>query len=383
MSASRRSFLGHATALGILYSLLSPEDLAGLGLQDTPPASQDRQEELPHSSTGFWNGFYDSVTPGSPGYGAKAGGRDAGSLVDPALETQYLHYNSDTKSLRYATAVAKEELLDYDGDVAVSMVLNRFRPNSTDSKDKAASQLRVDASQTRPFLNILPPLAWTALASLEPSKAGKLPSLDQIGFKSDQVMTASTHVLLTQGSGKIAVNISRAARDSTFLKVLNVMISAAKMAAPFVALPAVSTPAMSAFSEVFSYWEQRTRFLINGNLMSACATQQAMSDPEIKSPYIGLPPGDFVVVAKKDTPALQAVISKLHVFQGYLVHEDTDLNQPIDKLMSDPMVPDISYATLKIGVTAAVIPSASKKQPKLNDSNTTPTQPGTNKKKAQ
>jgi hypothetical protein len=108
---------------------------------------------------------------------------------------------------------------------------------------------------------------------------------------------------------------------------------------------------MSAFSEAFSYWEDRTQFLINGNLVNAAATQQAMDDPDLKSPLIGLLPGDYVVVAKKDADQLQAVLPKLHIFQGYLVHENTDLNQPIEKVLEDKNIPDITYATVKVGVS--------------------------------
>jgi hypothetical protein len=291
------------------------------------------------------------VNPNSPEYGQKGATRGADSLPDPSLETQYLHYLSDTKELRYATAIDKSELLDHDGDVSVSILMNQFRPSSQDNKDKNASQLRVDTTQNHPFMNLLSPLAWSAMAWLRPNKAGQIPPLDQLGFKSDQVMNSSSHILLTQGSGKVAVNISRAAKNSGFVKALEVMVEAAKMAAPFVALPAVSVPAMSAFSEAFSYWENRTQFLINGNLVNAAATQQAMADPDLRSPLIGLMAGDYVVVAKKDAVQLQAVLPKLRIFQGYLVHSDTDLNQPIDQVLADKNIPDITYATVKVGVS--------------------------------
>jgi hypothetical protein len=350
MSMSRRNFLGSAAALGMLSSLLSPEDLHALQeAQNAPP-----DQTLPHDSPGFWNGFYDSVNPQSKSYGMQETSRGSDSLASPALETQYLHYSTDQQKLRYATSIGKSELLDHDGDVAVSLLLNQYRPGSSDALKKNASQLRVDTTQVHPFMNILAPLAWTAMASLQPSKAGKLPSLDQMGFKSDQVMTASSHILLTQGSGKIAVNISQAAKDSAFLKALSAMISGAKMVAPFIVLPAVSVPAMSAFSEAFSYWEQRTQFILNGNLVNAYATKQAMNDPELRSPAIGLLPGDYVVVAKKDTDALEAVMSKLTLYQGYLVPKDLDISQTsLDKAKSDPRIPDITYATIKVGVTPA------------------------------
>jgi hypothetical protein len=348
MTVSRRSFISNAAALSMLAGLLGPEQMRAL--EEAQEAAAPEEQDLPHSSPGFWNGFYDTANPASPNYAPGGATRGSDSLVQPDLETQYLHYQSTDKKLRYATSIDKGELLDHDGDVSVSILMNQFRPSSADGKEKNASQLRVDTSQNHPLMNLLAPLAWTAMASLKPDKAGKIPSLDQLGFKSDQVMNSSSHILLTRGSGKVAVNISRAGRNSAFVKCLSVMIEAAKIAAPLVSLPAVSVPAMSAFSEAFSYWEDRTQFLINGNLVNAAATQQAMDDPDLKSPLIGLLPGDYVVVAKKDADQLQAVLPKLHIFQGYLVHEDTDLNQPIEKVLEDKNIPDITYATVKVGV---------------------------------
>ena len=370
MPVTRRNLLGNTAALAMLAPLLTPELLEALQQPQTPD-----QPELPHSSPGFWNGFYDSVNPHSQAYGT----RGSDTIVSPSLETQYLHYNTTAKKLRYATSIGKEELLDHDGDVAVSLLMNQYRPNTDDALRKNASQLRIDTSQVHPFMNLLAPLAWTAMASIQPSKAGKI-SLDQLGFKSDQVMTSSSHILLTKGSGKLAVNISQAPRDSTFLKVLSAMIAGAKMVAPFVALPAVSVPAMSAFSEAFSYWEQRTQFLINGNLVSAYATQQAVSDPELQSPSIGLLAGDYVVVAKKDTDALEAAMPNLVLYQGYLVHKDADVgSMSVDKAASDPRVLNITYATIKVGVTAANSSAAGPAPAKQSDP--TPSAPKPPKKK--
>jgi len=124
------------------------------------------------------------------------------------------------------------------------------------------------------------------------------------------------------------------------------------MAAPFVSLPGVSVPALSTFTEAFGYWENRTRFVMNGTLVNAAATQQAFSDNTLQSPVIGLVPGDYVVVAKKDLSALpDGLLDQLEVFQGYLIHsQKTDKNQPLDQLAHDKNVPDITYATLKLSI---------------------------------
>ena len=355
MSTSRRNFLGSAAAMGLLATMFTPEQLRALqdaknggtqGAQDHGPT----EDELPHDSPAFWGGFYDNVNPASPEYGKKVGTRGSASLADPSLDAQYLHYTSDEKRLRYATTIEQTELMDHSGDVAVSIVMNQFRPSVEDAKRRSASQLRVDATQNSPFMNLMSPLAWSSTASLKPDSSGSIPSLDKLGFQSDSVIHSSSHILLTKGGGRLAVNVSQAAKNSMFMKVMGAMIDAGNMVAPLISLPAVSTTAMSALSHAFSFWENRTQFLINGNLVNAYATKQAMDDPEIKSPAIGLIPGDYIVVAKKDTEKLQAALPKLHIFQGYLVHQDTDLNQPSNKFLADSRIPDITYATVKVGV---------------------------------
>ncbi len=169
-------------------------------------------------------------------------------------------------------------MLNHEGDVAVNIQLSHFRPGSGVDKSKT-QQLRIDATQTHPYMNLLAPLAWTAIAALKPNLAGKV-SLDQLGFKSDQALSATSNILLTKGTGKLAVNVSQPPNDAQFLKILKIMITGAKLIAPMVVLPAVSVPALSAFSEAFGYWEDRTRFVMNGNLTTAVATQQALADPD-------------------------------------------------------------------------------------------------------
>jgi hypothetical protein len=346
MSVTRRNFMGNSLALGLLTSMLPPEAAHALTLQATPSSEP---ADAPHDAFDFWSGFYDSVNPHSSSYGT-AGRGATGGLADASLQTQYLHYHSDDSRLRYATDIEKSELLDHDGDVAVTIGLSQFRPGIADQKEQA-SQLRVDATQTSPLLNLFAPLAWTAIASIAPNNAGKIPSLDQLGFKSDQAMSATSHILLTKGTGKVAVNISRAPNDSGFLKVLKVMMVGLKVVAPIVTLPAISVPALNAFSEAFAYWEDRTRFIMNGNLVHAIATQQAMADPEHDPRYIGLVSGDYVMVPQKHTDELASELPNLVLSQGYLVRKDADKNLPVAK-RADAAVPGVTYATMHIAVSA-------------------------------
>jgi hypothetical protein len=361
MSISRRRFVGNGLAIGLLSSFLPPETAMALS-QQTGAAPEG--PDTPHDSFDFWSGFYDEVNPHSSSYGT-AGRGATGGLPDATLQTQYLHYHPDLGRLRYATDITKTELLDHDGDVAVSINLSQFRPGTADQKEQA-SQLRVDATQTSPLMNLFAPLAWTAIASIMPDKGGKIPSLDQLGFKSDQATSSNSHVLLTKGTGKLAVNISRAPNDSGFLKVLKVMMTGLKVVAPLVTLPAISVPALNAFSEAFAYWEDRTRFIMNGNLVNAIATQQAMADPEHDSRYIGLVSGDYVMVPQKHTDELASQIANLDLTQGYLVPKDADKNLPVTK-RAEAAIPGVTYATMHIAVSALNSQSGSAKSDSSDD----------------
>jgi hypothetical protein len=344
MTLSRRSFVTDASMLGLLAALM-PQLAAA---QDAAP--QAPTDDTPHDSYDFWNGFFDSVNPYSQNYGNKAASRGpSDQLPDPAAETQYLHYSETKKRLRYATDIGKDELLDHDGDVAVSIALSQYRPSSGNGDANIrATQLRVDTTQIHPYMNIIAPLAWTAIASLEPSKAGKV-SLDQLGFRTPQAQQGTSKILLTQGTGKLAVNISKAATTSMFVKALNIIMQGAKIAAPLVTLPAISVPALSAFTEALSYWEDRTKFIMAGNLTTAVATQQAHADPDRESRYIGLLSGDYLMLPQKHTEDLAKELPNLDLVQGYLVRKDADPNQPL-QARAENAVPGISYASMRVSV---------------------------------
>jgi hypothetical protein len=284
----------------------------------------------------------------SSNYGQKSASRGPkDQLPDPEAQTQYLHYKTEEKKLRYATDIGKDELLDHDGDVAVSIQLSQFHPGTGEANLKA-SQLRVDATQIHAYRDIIAPLAWTAIASVAPDKAGKI-SLEQLGFRTPQAMQGTSKILLTQGTGKLAVNVSRAPGTSIFVKALNVIIAGTKIAAPLVTLPAISVPALSAFTEVLSYWEDRTRFVMAGNLTTAVATQQAHGDPDREDHYIGLLSGDYLMVPQKHTDELAKSLPDLDLVQGYLVRKDADPNLPLAS-RAQTALPGITYASMRISI---------------------------------
>jgi hypothetical protein len=136
-----------------------------------------------------------------------------------------------------------------------------------------------------------------------------------------------------------------------FVKALNVMMTGAKLAVPLVALPAISVPALSALTEVLSYWEDRTKFLMSGNLTTAVTTQQALSNPDREDHYIGLLSGDYLMVPQRHTDELAKELPNLDLVQGYLVHKDADQTLPLQTRAQSAVV-GITYATMRVSVQA-------------------------------
>jgi hypothetical protein len=344
MTISRRDLMSEAPIFGLLAAI-APELNAARA--QVPQVSN---EDAPHDSFSFWNGFFDSVNPDVQSSGEKAATRGpTDQLPDPGVQTQYLHYKSDEKKLRYATEIGKDELLDHDGDVAVGIKLSQYRPavGTTAANDHAA-QLRLDTTQIYPLRNLLSPMAWSSIASVVTEKAGFV-SLDRLGLKTDVAAQGTSNILLTKGTGKLAVNISRAPQTSMFVKALGIIMQGLKTAAPLVTLPAISVPALSAFTQVMSYWEDRTRFIMAGNLTSAVATQPALNDPKRGSPYLGLISGDYLMFAQQHADTLTKEMENLDLVQGYLVRKDADQNLPLQNRAASA-VPEVSYFSMRVSV---------------------------------
>jgi hypothetical protein len=378
MPSSRRSFVSDVSTIGLLSCLLPTIGES----QSTSPAVASDEAEYPHVASDFWNGFYDSVNPLSSKYGQKdeLGGPES-RIADPSTLTQYLQYKSDEQTLRYASDIAEDELLDHNGDVAVSIALSQYWLDAADHSGDP-SQFRVDVTQINPLRNILSPLAWAAIASLKPNEAGKI-TLDELGFKSPEAMDGTKKMLLTDGAGKLAVNISRAPKTSKFVAVLEFVLKNANLAVPLLALPAASTAAINTFTEVMAYWEERTRFIMSSNLTWAVATKQAKADQSNAAQQIGLISGDYLMVPAKYTTQLAPLLPNLKIDQGYLVRKDANANMPVDQRAEASLEgTPIAYATMRISVSALESSAATPPSPSAAPTPSSPKKPAASGSKA-
>lgn len=338
MTASRRTFFEETLLGGGLAALLAERAAAGPQPTGDPSSIQTGD---------FWGSFYDSVDP------KKSRGL-RGTKGKPAVagkDVRYLYF--DNAGLRYADQLKPTDLLDHPGDVAVSIMLGQFRPGHSDAqsiKRLTSSQLRVDCVQTKPFLNLLAPAAWVALASLYTDQAGKLPSLQTLGFQQPNLLSGDNKVILPGGTGKFAVNVSSMAKESVLHKALRTGVKIAGIASPLIGLPAISVPAMQAFTAIYSLLEERASFIMSSPLMDAAATQAALKEPSFPPTFVPVKDGQYVMVPLQHTEALAAKMETLELNQGWLVDRTDKSNRPVDQKAIDT-IPEVTYLSLQMKIT--------------------------------
>jgi hypothetical protein len=137
---------------------------------------------------------------------------------------------------------------------------------------------------------------------------------------------------------------------------------------------------MSTFTEIFAYWEERTKFVMSGNLTTAVATKQAKADQSNDAQQIGLISGDYLMVPTRYTKQLAGLMSNLKIDQGYLVRKDADTTVPVEQRAEAALngVP-LAYATMRVSVSAltqAAPTSASTGSESNNTTTTTAQKPG-------
>ena len=344
MGESRRTFFEEILASGGLAALLA---------QRATAAPQPSSPDSSLMQTGdFWGSFYDSVDP------AKGRGL-LGHQGKPAIagkDVRYLYY--DKAGLRYTDQLKPTDLLDHPGDVSVSIMLGQFRPGSGDAqfiRQLTSSQLRVDCVQTRSFLNLLAPAAWVAMASLFTDQAGKLPSLQALGFQQPNLLSGDNKVILPGGSGKFAVNISSMTKESVLHKILRNGVKIAGMASPLIGFPAISVPAMQTFTAIYSLLEERASFIMSSPLIDAAATQAALKDPNFPPTFVPIKDGQYVMVPLDHTDELAKKMPDLEMNQGWLVDRSDNSNRPIDKKAQDT-IPQVTYLTMQMKIAAITLP---------------------------
>lgn len=175
---NRRDFFGSSIKAAALASLLgealSPEYLLAASDQVAPQGAHEL----------FWDSFFDDVDPTKPHVVMRDAAQPLPEHIDANKTPRFFHYHEDT-GLRFAENIDRNELPKLQGAALVSVSMSGFHASDSDAKkigDVSAAQLQLHAVQTSPIAQYIAPLAWASLATVFYSKAGKLPTVDQLNF---------------------------------------------------------------------------------------------------------------------------------------------------------------------------------------------------------
>jgi hypothetical protein len=320
-----------------------------------------------HDSKNFWDSFGNVADAVNAPHtrGLKKAAPDTGA-ADLSRQIDFFQNYTDPKtkqtSLRFASSITPDELLEHEGDITASVNVNGFRMAGDDRQtfDKLQSaQLRIDVLQGKPFMQYLDPMAWMSLAALFPDKAGKLPPLQNLSFDPSSTGTKMQQIVLPGGAAQMAVNLSMAHKDSTFLTVIKTLTTEVDKFSPVLGLPAISVTALKGFCSLYGAMEQRTTFLLNSMPLRAFTTQAAREEAQTQQ-GVNLVAGDYVLVPHTYTEQLTPYLDKLEMRQGYLVPKGSPTNSSIYDLAT-ALKPDITYLSASIGlkpITLAPAPAA-------------------------
>lgn len=353
MNASRRSFFKDLLLTGSLGSFFAARPSAAETLLSALQASDDSPPVGEHDSKNFWSNFVTSAEQSSSGVHSRGlfGSHKATTgAADVNRQIDWLQYDPQ-KGLRYASAIDASELSEFpaETDINASVNVGGFRMANEDQSNfekLQSAQLRIDVLQQKSLLNLLDPMAWTCLAALYPDKAGQLPPLQNLSFDPGSSWEKMQKIILPGGSGQLAVNVSMAHKESTFVSVLKNINSEIGRFAPILGLPAISTTALNSFCTLYGSLEQRTTFLLNGFPQQAFATRGSRA-ASTTSAGLNLVQGDYVLVPHVYAAQLEPYFDKLELRQGFLVAKGSSTNSSIYDL-AGKLTPDITYVSANI-----------------------------------
>jgi hypothetical protein len=379
----RRNFMSTvmsaAAFSGVLGEIVSPRELMAAveAAADVPADNQHAQ---------FWGGFFDDVDPSKPhatmtrGPGGEATPEPVPEHVQDEKLPRFFHY-ADQTGLRYAEKIDREELPKMDGAAVISLSVSGFHSSQEDEHkigDATSAQLALHATQTTPMAQYIAPLAWASLASIFARSASiaKMPTIEQLnGATSDGsgATSGNNRILLPNAEGKMALNLTLPDKHALLHKIISMGLQGAQLAAPLVTLPAISVPAIKAFTSFYNILVQNAGFIINSPLKDVVASYDAVDSGNMHSDALRLITGEYVIVPAHSTEALSSQMEGLKILNGYLVPKDLAASAD-PTTAAKAALPDVTYATLKVSVAPAQSVGAPQTVPILTTpTGTTPT----------
>jgi hypothetical protein len=359
---TRRSFFQDIALISALAGLAEQEGYA-----------QAKDEKL----SNFWDAYFDEAER-DPNQISR--GTNDADLMDASKKVQLIH--ATDSGLIYPDTIDAKQLMA-EGDVVVTVNPAHFRPAPDDqraiNKSKGA-HIRVDCVQTRPIMNLLAPMAWAGLAAwslkdttytktlassssapislatgkrvgTEKMTSPALGDISQLDFKdpNNPNNPIQNQVILMGGSGRMALNVTGVSANLRIQTVLSKGVQYSSLIAPFFGFGALALPALKTLTTLLSAVFNHESVIMNSMPQQILATQDAAKNPHDSS-AVKIISGDYLAVPINQAPILKGNMDKLRVVNGWLVHQDSPKDLPVEQRAQDPQVPPVTYMSVTLTV---------------------------------
>jgi hypothetical protein len=257
-----------------------------------------------------------------------------------------------------------------NGDMDISVHVERFRPSATDAAalvDLQTGTLRIDVKQVTPMVGLPEALSWTAMATLASRQKGqKIPSLDNVKFDPGTVWGQFQKVPLTEGLGFWSWNFFMKKREAFWGQLLDQLfktLDVAQPLLPLLGLPGIAVSGLKYVDQIVGTIQAQgqSQWMFKGLDVAVCATNKSFDDAgAVGARKLILTNGTYVVLPENSVSKLD---KDLVIQDGLLVPPKTPPLSIYDAAKS--ILPEVTYMTISV----AVSPSASKSPGQAKPSN--------------
>jgi hypothetical protein len=281
-----------------------------------------------------------------------------GKKADPGLSTFLFQSGA---GLILASDTKEDALKVADGDVNITVHVDRFRPSTSASRDLQTMEtgsLRIDVKQTERMQELPEALAWTALATLVSNVKGKKPEIEKLDFNPGTAWGNFQTIPLPKGLGFWSWNFFMKRRQGFWGQLIDHVMRVGKIAQPFLPLlgiPGIAVSGLQYVNQILGAVQAQgeSAWLFRGLDTAVCATKSTYQKYGGGS-ALPLAPGKYVVVREADAGKLGG----LEVHGGLLVPKGSVTPENPLKVfdVAATTIPEVSYLTVTVGVEATKAP---------------------------
>ena len=294
-----------------------------------------------------------------------------GVIVPDAADSTFL-LPSESKGLGPAALLSPDDIPSFpkDGNVSVSVHVERFRPSPADKATLASLQtgtLRIDVKQVTPLPGLPEALAWTAMATLASRTKGQtIPTLDNVKFDPGSIWGQFQTIPLTDGLGFWSWNFFMKRREGFWAQLLDQLFKVVDTTAPLLpllGLPGVAVSGLKYIDNILGGIQSQgdSAWMFRGLDIAVCATRKGFDTAGAKgASKLPLTTGSYVIFPQSKVSQLD---SDLVIRDGFLVPPNTPPLKTYDAAAK--LLPDVSYMTISVGVNPSPAKTAGRNRSNL------------------